>query len=440
MGFSLSRATRISIVLVLTSVFFVVELGVGYYANSLALIADSFHMLNDLLSMVIALYAIKLTARGKTLQYSYGLHRAEILAALTNGIFLLALCFSIILEALGRFYTQPDVKDPKLVVVVGCLGLLCNLVGLLLFHEHGHGHSHGHSHNHDHGHKHEHSHKHHDDEEEYSLLAEGEAKDGDAHDHSHSEQHESCSITTRSLCPPPLTTPSSSSSPSPPPLYNTLDTSDPEAGLTPLKPVVHSHCHGHNHGSMNMRALVLHVMGDALGNLGVIFTGLVMWLTKWSFRFYFDPAISLFIAVLICLSAVPLVRSAARILLQATPHHISPETARTTILAVPGVTSLHQLHMWQLSEAQCVASVHVELDTSARVYMDVAAEIKRRLAGLGIENVTIQPEFLDGARGVAKDVEAERVLRLRSAGSADAVVPIAASSSDETLCIHQEVR
>lgn len=57
---------------------------------------------------------------------------------------------------------------------------------------------------------------------------------------------------------------------------------------------------------MNMRALVLHVMGDALGNVGVIATGLIIWLTTWQFKFYFDSVISLVITVIIFSSALPL--------------------------------------------------------------------------------------------------------------------------------------
>lgn len=86
-------------------------------------------------------------------RYSYGWHRAEILAALVNGVFLLALCFSITLEALDRFFSTPgtlvhrfatffsstgalltEVSNPRLVVVVGSFGLASNIVGLLLFH------------------------------------------------------------------------------------------------------------------------------------------------------------------------------------------------------------------------------------------------------------------------------------------------------------------
>jgi Co/Zn/Cd efflux system component len=57
---------------------------------------------------------------------------------------------------------------------------------------------------------------------------------------------------------------------------------------------------------MNMKALLLHVLGDALGNVGVIATGLIIWLTSWTFKYYCDPVISLVITAIIFHSALPL--------------------------------------------------------------------------------------------------------------------------------------
>lgn len=57
---------------------------------------------------------------------------------------------------------------------------------------------------------------------------------------------------------------------------------------------------------MNMRALVLHVIGDALGNVGVIATGLIIWFSTWKYKFYCDPIISLVITAIIFSSALPL--------------------------------------------------------------------------------------------------------------------------------------
>lgn len=70
-----------------------------------------------------------------------------------------------------------------------------------------------------------------------------------------------------------------------------------------------AHSHGHSHGSMNMKAILLHVLGDALGNVGVIATGLIIWQTTWSFKYYFDPIISLVITMIIFSSAMPLGKS-----------------------------------------------------------------------------------------------------------------------------------
>ncbi|KNZ75087.1 Zinc/cadmium resistance protein [Termitomyces sp. J132] len=327
---ALSRSARITLLLVIDVFFFFVELIVGYAVGSLALVADSFHMLNDVISLIVALYAIKMTASSATdSRYSYGWHRAEILAALINGVFLLALCFSIFLEAIERFVSTPEISSPKLVVVVGSFGLASNIIGLFLIHDHAHSHTHSHA--------------------KTPTLADD-------------------------LLPGPLST-----------------------EQTPLLQEHHETGHGHGHsrsdGSMNMRALVLHVIGDALGNIGVISTGLVIWLTQWSFKYYFDPVISLVITAIIFSSALPLVRSASFILLQGVPPTISLDSVRDSILKVDGVHSVHELHIWQLSESKVIASVHVRTSRN-HDFMPIAVKIREALHHHGIHSGTIQPEYL----------------------------------------------
>ena len=106
--------------------------------------------------------------------------------------------------------------------------------------------------------------------------------------------------------------------------------------------------HGHSHGSMNMQAILLHVLGDALGNVGVIATGLVIWQTTWSFKYYFDPVISLVITVIIFSSAMPLGKSPSP------PIHVlssilSPTVPTTALLTaqIPvylPYSSKHRIH------------------------------------------------------------------------------------------------
>ena len=155
---------------------------------------------------------------------------------------------------------------------------------------------------------------------------------------------------------------------------------------------------GHSHGDLNMRGVFLHVMGDALGNLGVIGSALFIWLTKFSWRFYTDPAISLIITIIILGSAIPLCQAASRILLQAVPPGISVDDIKEDIEELPGILSCHHLHVWQLSDSKVVASLHVQLEYdfkgegSAR-YMQLARAIRRCMHEYGIHSSTIQPEF-----------------------------------------------
>ncbi|KAJ6581916.1 cation efflux protein [Mycena capillaripes] len=448
-----SRSSKIKVLLAIDVVFFFIELISGYAVGSLALVADSFHMLNDVMSLIVALYAIKLTSQSASdSRYSYGWHRAEILAALINGVFLVALCFSISLEALERFVNAPEISNPRLVIIVGSFGLASNLVGLFLFHEHSH--SHGHSHSHDsHSDSHTHTHDAVKPASPANKLTDADSRsisngdtDGDsdsdtypavgaghpvmtrasivrvAHDmararspsdtrrtiphshshdeHSHGQPSESTPLLAHSHSSPSDLATSSSS-----PTETHFHSHSPSPAAK-----ANGHSHGHSHGaagSMNMRALVLHVLGDALGNVGVIATGFILLYApkSWNGReVYFDPAISLVIACIILGSAVPLVRSASFVLLQGVPSTISLEQVRAAILAVEGVLGLHELHIWQLSESKNIASVHVlasrELD-----FMPIAAKIRKALHDHGIHSCTIQPEYY-GARYAAERLEA----------------------------------
>lgn len=140
--------------LFMTSSFFLVEIIVGYATNSMALVADSFHMLSDIMSLVIGFFALRYSKRSqRTERNTFGWQRAEVLGALVNAVFLIALCFSILVESLKRIVETEEINNPVLVLIVGTVGLLVNVIGLILFHRHGgHGHSHGGGgHGHSHG-------------------------------------------------------------------------------------------------------------------------------------------------------------------------------------------------------------------------------------------------------------------------------------------------
>ena len=112
----------------LTSAFFLVEIIVGYVTNSMALVADSFHMLSDIAALVIAFLSVRMAPKSWD-KNTYGWARAEVLGAMVNAVFLVALCFSITVESLKRFYEPEEIHDPEMILYVGAMGLVVNLLG-----------------------------------------------------------------------------------------------------------------------------------------------------------------------------------------------------------------------------------------------------------------------------------------------------------------------
>jgi cobalt-zinc-cadmium efflux system protein len=123
---------RLSVVLVITALYFLAEVVGGLLTGSLALLADSGHMLGDVLGLAMALGAIRFARRPATAGKTYGFYRAEILAALINSV-LLVLVSVWILYAAWRRLTTPDVEIdalPMLFVAAG--GIVVTLIGVAL--------------------------------------------------------------------------------------------------------------------------------------------------------------------------------------------------------------------------------------------------------------------------------------------------------------------
>ena len=124
---------RLLIVLVITSAFMVVEFIGGWLANSLALLADSGHMLNDVAALGLSAFALTIARRPATAAKTYGYQRIEILAALLNGATLIVISGLIFWQAYARFREPPDVEGP-LMLAVACGGMIVNIVAAFLLH------------------------------------------------------------------------------------------------------------------------------------------------------------------------------------------------------------------------------------------------------------------------------------------------------------------
>ncbi|KAH3678499.1 hypothetical protein WICMUC_001516 [Wickerhamomyces mucosus] len=394
-----NKEIRITILLVIDTIFFLLEAIVGYAVHSLALVADSFHMLNDIFSLLVALWAVRVaTSKNADAKYTYGWKRAEILGALINAVFLLALCFSILIEAIQRLISPEVITNPKLILVVGTAGLISNIVGLFLFHDHGH------SHGGNGGHGHSHSEAIDDDQPVEELLPQNVVN---SYNETTALLSKSSNTTHSPYSHEPLVTNDYHTTPSSHSHEHTHDSDDHEHGHE------HGHDHGHSHTldsddlesqtfkskqkkktkSLNMHGVFLHVLGDALGNVGVMLTAIFIWKTDYSWKYYSDPVISLIITAIIFSSALPLCKRASRILLQATPSTISADDIQIEILEIKGIKSVHDFHIWNLTEDIFIASLHVEVDANPEKFLVIASEIRSILHGHGVHSVTVQPEF-----------------------------------------------
>jgi cobalt-zinc-cadmium efflux system protein len=262
----------------LTLGFAVVEAAVGWWSGSLALMSDAGHMVTDSAALLIAALAGWLARRGPSPKHSYGFGRAQLVAALLNGLFMLAVVTAIIVQAVSRF-ANPIAVQGEAVTVVASLGLLLNI------------------------------------------------------------------FVARML--------------------------------------------SHGGRDLNMRAALLHVMGDLLGSLAALVSGITVWATGWT---AVDPALSLFIALLIAYSSLGLVREAFHGLMEGVPLHLSLQEIGAAMAAVEGVISVHDLHVWSLTAERIALSAHVvigHLESWPKTLQRLQALLAQRY---GIDHVTLQPE------------------------------------------------
>ncbi|KAF4503666.1 zinc cadmium resistance [Fusarium agapanthi] len=324
----ITKKQRLIATICISFSFFAAELAVGFYTRSIALIADAFHYLSDLIGIVVALIALMLQEHTKPAPqgYTYGWHRATILGAFLNGVFLLALGISILLQALERFVhlTQHD---------------------------------------------HEHDHQ------------------GDRQ-HSHDDRLQNQETTG------PLTNEAISQS------------------MTGLAHIPINH-HNHRHTTVSVKSpgrdlgmlgVFIHVLGDAINNIGVIIAAVLVWQLKGEGRYYADPAVGVFISLMILLSAIPLVKKSGAILLQTAPNGVNPEDVKHDIEMIPGIKSVHELHIWRLDQRKFVASAHIVVDSrTVQGFADKAKIILECLHAYGVHSATLQPEVLEASPVIMPD-------------------------------------
>ena len=315
-------------VCVICTIFMIIEIIGGYLANSIAIMSDAAHLLSDLLGFLISIISIYISRKVAKNNMSYGYHRAEIIGALVSIVLIWALTLWLLYEATLRIITPPLV-DGFIMIIVSIIGFSFNVIMGIVLAKSGVAHSHGlkkcdHDHDHEHEHNHEHEHEH-------------------EHDHEHN--------------------------------------SDEEIRL-------HTEDENENKNSnVNLRASFIHILGDALQNIGVFIAGIIIYfLPRYSIA---DPVCTYIFSIIVGFTTINILKDCIFVLMEGSPVDIDIEELESDLREIKGVKEIHDLHVWSLSIGKTSLSCHICCDNPQKTLKKAKKMIQKKYK---IDHITIQVE------------------------------------------------
>jgi cobalt-zinc-cadmium efflux system protein len=145
-------------------------------------------------------------------------------------------------------------------------------------------------------------------------------------------------------------------------------------------------------GDLNVKSAFLHLAADALVTAGVVAAGVAIWFTNW---LWLDPAVSLIVSAVIVVSTWGLLKSAIGLVLDAVPEGLDAAAVRSHLLAMPGVTGLHDLHIWGMSTTETALTCHLIMPDGHPGDATLNAMAQQLHHRFGIQHATIQIELAD---------------------------------------------
>ena len=339
---NVQRKLRNAIILSLT--LMALEIVGGLWAKSLAIITDAAHLLSDVSGFAVSLFAVALSQKQPTLQYTYGYHQAEILGAISSVLIVWAMTGILLFEAVNRFIYLEEVNG-RLMLIMAVVGLIVNFALFSTLH-HGHDHDHGCAHEHSHaGHSHRgHDHSHHD------------------HRHPHTPNS---GAQAESIVEAVATTGSS---------------------------------------NLALDAAVVHIIGDTVQSVGVLLAAiLIVWqpfdlgstaegISNWN---YADPACTILFSILVMATTFRTTKQSVSVIMHRVPENVSVSDLDSKLRTIAGVQCVHDIHVWLVGSSNSLCTAHVVVDAGSDTGL-VLGECKRIAHALGIGHSTFQIE-VDGS-------------------------------------------
>ena len=255
----------------------------GWFSGSLSLLSDALHNLNDVLSIVISWFAVKMAEKKHDKKNTFGYRRATIIAAVINATLLIIISLFLFREAYFKFI-QPEKINALLVIVISSIGIVLNAVAVYLLHK----------------------------------------SSGD---------------------------------------------------------------------DLNMRAVYLHFLSDALSSAGVMVGGIVIYYLD---AYWIDPLLTVLIGIYILKESYEILKESMNILMQGTPETVDIDEIAEELEKMDAIKDIHHVHIWALDEHTVFFEAHVNLQKDILVseLSDVYEKLEQVLKGrFGVTHLTIQFEY-----------------------------------------------
>jgi cobalt-zinc-cadmium efflux system protein len=275
-----SGSQSLLIAVVLTAACALLELVGGLWSGSLALLADCGHLVTDAGALLFSLAANRMAQQPASARHSFGLARAEVIAAFVNSLALLAVVAWLLFEGIDRI-RNPIRVNGAAVLAIAAVGVMVNLTVAWVLARH--------------------------------------------------------------------------------------------------------------RRNLNLRAALLHVLGDLLGSVAAMVAGAVIYLTGYT---VVDPLLSMLVSGLILRSTLGVLKESTLVLLDSVPSELEFQQVGKTLACIDGVRSVHDLHIWSVVPGRHALSAHLLVDRIER-WPQILREARRVLAqDFRIDHVTLQPEWL----------------------------------------------
>ena len=255
----------------------------GWFSGSLSLLSDALHNLNDVLSIVISWFAVKMAEKEHDKKNTFGYRRATIIAAVINATLLIIMSLFLFREAYFKFI-QPEKINALLVIVIAAIGIVLNAVAVYLLHK----------------------------------------SSGD---------------------------------------------------------------------DLNMRAVYLHFLSDALSSVGVMVGGIVIYYFD---AYWIDPSLTVMIGLYILKESYEILKESANILMQGTPKTVDIDEIAEELEKMDAIKNIHHVHIWALDEHTLFFEAHVNLQNDIWVseLSAIYEKLEQVLKGhFGVTHLTIQFEY-----------------------------------------------